>query len=68
MKEIRADAKSIRALLGGAKFSVSLLPARVSGWETKQLSELLEDLSEKFLESYQTGDERSAVEAYDHYF
>lgn len=67
MKEIRGDAKSIRALLGGAKFSVDYYQ-REYRWETKQIAELLDDLSEKFFESYEAGDERSAVEGYGHYF
>lgn len=67
MNEIRGDAKSIRALLSGAKFSVDYYQ-REYRWETKQIAELIEDLSEKFLESYQHGDERSAVEQYGHYF
>jgi hypothetical protein len=67
VKEIRGDAKSIRALLSGAKFSVDYYQ-REYRWETKQIGELLEDLSEKFLESYQGGDERSTVEQYGHYF
>lgn len=67
MKEIRGDAKNIRALLTGAKFAVDYYQ-REYRWETKQITELIEDLSEKFLESYQTGDERSAVEQYGHYF
>ena len=37
-------------------------------WETKQVAELLEDLAEKFLESHEAGNERSAVEQYGHYF
>ena len=67
MKEIRGDAKSIRALLSGAKFSVDYYQ-REYRWETKQISELIEDLSEKFFASYEAGDERSAVEEYGHYF
>jgi len=67
MKEIRGDAKNIRALLGATKFSVDYYQ-REYRWETKQISELVEDLSEKFLESYEEGDERTAVENYGHYF
>jgi hypothetical protein len=67
MKEIRGDAKNIRALLGGAKFAVDYYQ-REYRWETKQIAELIEDLSEKFLESYEEGDERSEVEKYGHYF
>lgn len=67
MKEIRGDAKSIRALLSGAKFSVDYYQ-REYRWGTKQITELLDDLGEKFLESHSPGDERSAVEGYGHYF
>ena len=67
MKEIRGDAKNIRALLGGAKFAVDYYQ-REYRWETKQIAELIEDLSEKFIESYAEGDERSEVEKYGHYF
>ena len=37
-------------------------------WETKQVAELIEDLAEKFRDDYQSGDPRSAVEDYGHYF
>ncbi|MCL4687193.1 MAG: DUF262 domain-containing protein [Burkholderiales bacterium] len=67
MTEIRGDAKNIRSLLGGAKFSVDYYQ-REYRWETKQIAELIEDLSEKFLASYDEGDERSKVENYGHYF
>ncbi|XUX00814.1 MAG: DUF262 domain-containing protein [Dehalogenimonas sp.] len=67
MREIRADAKNIRALLGGAKFSVDYYQ-REYKWENKHITELITDLSEKFLESYQDDDERSEVENYGHYF
>ena len=67
MKEIRGDAKNIRALLGGAKFAVDYYQ-REYRWATKQIAELIDDLSEKFFESYEAGDERSAVDGYGHYF
>jgi hypothetical protein len=67
VKQIRGDAKSIRALLSGAKFSVDFYQ-REYRWGTKQIAELIEDLSEKFLSSYEAGDERAAVESYAHYF
>lgn len=67
MKEIRGDAKNIRALLGGAKFSIDYYQ-REYRWETKQVTELLDDLSEKFSESHEEGNERSAVAEYGHYF
>ena len=67
MKEIRGDAKNVRALLGGAKYAIDYYQ-REYRWETKQVAELIEDLAEKFLESYEPGNERSAVENYSHYF
>lgn len=67
MKEIRGLAKNIRSLLGGAKFAIDYYQ-REYRWETKQVAELVDDLAEKFLESHEAGNERSAVEQYGHYF
>ena len=67
MKEIRGDAKSIRNLLSGARFSIDYYQ-REYRWETKQVVELMEDLAGKFLESHDPGNDRSAVEYYGHYF
>lgn len=67
MKEIRGNAKSIRSLLGGAKFAIDYYQ-REYRWATKQVAELIEDLAEKFLDSYEQSHERSAVEKYGHYF
>lgn len=67
MREIRGDAKNIRALLGSAKYSVDYYQ-REYKWRTKQVAELIDDLAGKFLESYEHGDERSEVEQYGHYF
>jgi Protein of unknown function DUF262/Protein of unknown function (DUF1524) len=67
VKEIRGDAKNIRALLGGAKFSVDYYQ-REYRWETKHIVELLDDLGETFLECYQSGDDRGEVEKYGQYF
>jgi len=67
MNEIRGEAQSIRALLGGAKYAIDYYQ-REYRWETKQVNELLEDLAEKFIESHSPGNERTAVEGYGHYF
>ena len=67
MKEIRGDAKSIRLLLSGAKFSIDYYQ-REYRWGKKQASELIEDLAEKFGDSHDPTNERSAVESYGHYF
>src|SRR5438552_7262887 len=67
MKEIRGDAKNIRALLGRAKYAVDYYQ-REYKWQKKHVAELLDDLADKFRESYDFGHERSAVEGYGHYF
>lgn len=67
MKEIHAYAKNLRALLGGAKFAIDYYQ-REYRWETKQVVELIEDLTEKFEDSHEPGNNRSAVEQYGHYF
>lgn len=67
MKEIRAEAKSIRALLGNAKFTIDYYQ-REYRWETKHVSELIDDLAGEFLENHEPGNERSAVEDYGCYF
>lgn len=67
MKEILGKAKTIRELLSGAKYSIDYYQ-REYRWQPKQMSELVEDLTGKFLESHEAGDERGAVEHYGHYF
>ena len=67
MREIRGNAKNLRALLAGAKFAIDYYQ-REYRWETKQVAELIEDLAEKFRDDYESGDPRSAVEDYGHYF
>jgi len=67
MKEVRGDAKNIRTLLGGAKYAIDYYQ-REYRWEKKQITELINDLAEKFSESHEEGNERSAVESYGHYF
>jgi len=67
MKKIDGKGRSIRELLSGAKYSIDYYQ-REYRWETKQMSELLDDLATKFLESYEVGDERGDVEQYGHYF
>lgn len=67
MKEILGKAKTIRELLSGAKYSIDYYQ-REYRWQTKQMEELINDLTDKFLESYDPSDERGAVEGYGHYF
>lgn len=67
MKEIRGDAKTIRQLLGGARFAIDYYQ-REYRWQMKQVTELIDDLVTKFLDSYDAGDDRGAVVEYGHYF
>ncbi len=67
MKEIRGDAKNLRTLLGGGKFAIDYYQ-REYRWETKQVTELIEDLAQKFEDSHDQSNDRSAVERYGHYF
>lgn len=67
MREILGTAKNIRTLLSGAKYGVDYYQ-REFRWQTKHVAELLDDLAEKFRESYEPTHERSAVEGYGHYF
>jgi uncharacterized protein with ParB-like and HNH nuclease domain len=67
VREIRSQANTIRQLLGGAKYAIDYYQ-REHQWESKQVLELLDDLSDRFLEGYDTEHERSAVAEYSHYF
>lgn len=67
MKEIRGNAKNVRALLGGTKYAIDYYQ-REFRWQTKHIRELLDDLATKFRESYDKNHERSRVESYGHYF
>jgi uncharacterized protein with ParB-like and HNH nuclease domain len=67
MNEIRGEAKSIRQLLSGTRYSIDYYQ-REYKWQTKQVRELMEDLSGKFLEDYKPIDERDSVQKYGNYF
>src|SRR5690349_17025415 len=66
-REIDGKGRTIRELLGSRKYSIDYYQ-RDYKWQQKQVAELIEDLSAKFLESFEEGDERSAVADYGHYF
>src|SRR5215467_5401187 len=67
MKEIRGNAKNIRELLSGAKYGVDYYQ-REYRWERKHISELIDDLADKFLGSYESAHERVEIQNYGHYF
>src|SRR5215470_1040475 len=66
-RSIDGKGKSIRELLSAKRYSIDYYQ-REYKWETKQINELIEDLTTKFLEGYEPSHERSAVEGYGHYF
>ncbi len=66
-REVDGKGRTVRELLGGRKYSIDYYQ-REYKWQSKQVMELIEDLSGKFRESYEDGNERSAVAEYGHYF
>lgn len=67
MREILGQAKTIRELLKGVKYSIDYYQ-REYKWQDKQVRELITDLSGKFLEDYESGHPREKVAEYGHYF
>lgn len=67
MHEIDGKAKTIHQLLSNAKYSIDYYQ-REYKWGQKQVQELISDLTQNFLDDYEMGHERSAVENYGHYF
>lgn len=67
MREILGKAKTIRELLKSVKYSIDYYQ-REYKWQSKQIRELIDDLSDKFLEDYQAGHPRDKVAEYGHYF
>ena len=67
MKEIKGKEKNIRMMMDKTKFSIDYYQ-REYKWQKKHLQELIEDLTGKYLESYQDTNERTDIENYDNYF
>ena len=65
-REIRSDAKTINELLR-KKYTLDYYQ-REYLWQTNQVNDLIDDLTNKFFNNYQVGDDRSLVENYAHYF
>jgi uncharacterized protein with ParB-like and HNH nuclease domain len=66
-REIHGISKSVRELLKDMKYSVDYYQ-REYKWQTKQVEELLDDLTERFLEDHDDANPREAVAGYGHYF
>lgn len=67
MQEIKGIAQTVRQLLSGAKYSIDYYQ-REFRWQTKQIVELIDDLTGKFSEDYEPEHPRQEVEKYGHYF
>jgi len=67
MSGIVGEAKTVRKLLKGEKYSIDYYQ-REYKWGEKQARELIDDLTGKFLEDYQPGHARKQVADYPHYF
>ena len=67
MKEIIGEAKTVRGLLSGVKYTIDYYQ-REYKWGEKQVKELIDDFANKFLDSYDPTHERSEVNSYGHYF
>lgn len=67
MREINGDAKTINELLSKSKYSIDYYQ-REYKWGQKHVQELVDDLSQNFLDDYEVGHERTEVENYGHYF
>ena len=65
-REISGDAKKISELLN-KKYILDYYQ-RGYRWQTNQVIDLIDDLTNKFSDNYQPGDSRSQVENYTHYF
>lgn len=67
MKRIDANSRTIRELLDGAKFSIDSYQ-REYAWKERQIQELINDLTGKFLDSYDPDHSRHEIAKYDPYF
>lgn len=67
MREILGKAKTVRELLKGVKYSIDYYQ-REYKWRDKQIRELVDDLTGKFLEEHDPGHDRKKVADYPHYF
>ena len=67
MQEIKGDDRSIQDLLTGRSYGIDYYQ-REYKWGRKQLQELVDDLTGRFLENYQSGHNRQDVANYSHYF
>ena len=66
-KTIDGRARTVRELLDKGKYAIDFYQ-REYAWQERQVRELIDDLTGKFLDSYESGHSRDEVEGYGHYF
>ena len=66
-RDIDGKGRTIWELFDNRRYAIDTYQ-REYKWQTKQLVELIDDLCGKFLEHYESGQERLAVAKYGHYF
>lgn len=66
-RSIDGKGRTIRELLSAKRYSIDYYQ-REYKWQTKQVNELIDDLTTKFFDRYEQGHDRAAVETYGHYF
>ncbi|MDE2804773.1 MAG: DUF262 domain-containing protein [Gemmatimonadota bacterium] len=64
---IDGRARTVRELLDKAKYAIDFYQ-REYAWKERQVRELIDDLTGKFLDSYEHSHSRHEVEGYGHYF
>lgn len=67
MKRIDGRARSVRELLDGARYTIDFYQ-REYAWKERQVRELIDDLTGKFLDFWDPAHARHEVENYGHYF
>lgn len=67
MTGIRGQALTIRALMDRSKFAIDVYQ-RDYAWQDRQVRELVDDLTSKFLDFFQASHPRQRVKRYGHYF
>lgn len=67
MKEILGRTRSVKDLLSGSRYGIDYYQ-REYKWQTKQMNELVSDLTSAFLDDYDESHPREQVEKYGHYF
>jgi hypothetical protein len=67
VKAIDGKARTISEILKGKRYGIDYYQ-REYRWQRKQVSELIEDLTEQFLQSHRPGNSRGEVASYGNYF